>query len=118
MAMVLLQAGWRTPPDPLEMSLDRLTAGHRFDLTTWEIDAISGKLADLVRDPVRGLTAEQAQTEVREYLRLSNRAGELADEIERAYSDPTDPRSGSNNAQPARRAGRDSQPVGRGGQNR
>ena len=39
LAMVLLQAGWRTPPDPLEMSLDRLTAGHRFDLTTWEIDA-------------------------------------------------------------------------------
>lgn len=88
-ATVLLQAGWRTPPGPLEMSLDRLTAAHRFDLTTWEIDAISGKLADLVRNPVRGLTAEQAQTEVREYLRLSNRAGDLADEIERAYSDPT-----------------------------
>ena len=88
-AMVILQAGWRTPPDPVVMSLDRLTTDHRFDLTTWEVDAISGKVADLVRNPARGLTAEQAQNEVREYLRLSNRAGELADEIEQAYSDPT-----------------------------
>ena len=29
------------------------------------------------------------QTDVREYLRQSNRAGELAGEIERAYSNPT-----------------------------
>ena len=89
LAMVLLQAGWRTPPKSLEMSLDRLTAGHRFDLTTWEVDAVSGKVMDLVQDPLRGLSAEQARADVREYLRLSNRAGELVDEIERAYSDPT-----------------------------
>ena len=89
LAMVLLQAGWRTPPNSLEMSLDRLTADHRFDLTTWEIDAVSGKVADLVRNPVGGLSTEQARSDVREYLDLSNRAGELADEIERAYSDPT-----------------------------
>ena len=54
LAMTLLQAAWRTPPGPLEMSLDRLTTGHRFDLTTWEIDAISAKLADLARDPAAG----------------------------------------------------------------
>ena len=89
LAIALLQAGWQTPPDPFEISLDRMTAGHRFDLTAWEVDALSGKLADLVRDPARGLSTEQAQATVREYLRLSNRAGELADEIERAYSDPS-----------------------------
>lgn len=88
-AMILLQAGWRMPPDPVEMSLDRLTADHRFDLATWEVDAVSGKLVDVVRNPVHGLTTEQAVAAVREYLRLSNRTGELAGEIERAYGDPT-----------------------------
>lgn len=88
-AMILLQAGWRMPPDPVEMSLDRLTADHRFDLATWEVDAVTDKLVDFVRNPAHGLTTEQAVAAVREYLRLSNRTGELAGEIERAYSDPT-----------------------------
>lgn len=87
-AMALLQAGWRTPPNALEISLDRVTAGHRFDLTTWEVDAVSSKLVDMARSPARGMADQQAQAGVREYLRLSGRVGELEHEIERAYSNP------------------------------
>lgn len=88
-AIVLLQAGWRQPPDPMEIKLDRLTAGRRFDLTQWEVNAVTSKVVDLVRDPVRGTGAPQAQALVLEYLHLANEAGEIEDEIDRVFSDPT-----------------------------
>jgi hypothetical protein len=88
LAALLLQAAWRPPADPLDLAIFAATRGQRFDLATWEVDAIAGKLGDGVRNPAAGLAEQQTVAMVREYLRLAQRAGHLEREIERIYADP------------------------------
>lgn len=82
----LLQADWRTPPQAVELGLQELTAGQRFDLVTWEIDAVGKKLDALIDNPAKGLAPEEQQQRVRDYVQMARRAGELEQEIEQAYS--------------------------------
>lgn len=74
--------------DPLTASLDQLTTGVRFDLVRWEIDALTGKVGDLLRNPAAGLSPQEADTLVRDYITAAQRAGQLESEIELIFSDP------------------------------
>ena len=74
---VLLQADWRKPPTAVELGLQQMTAGQRFDLVTWEVAAVSKKLAALFDNPARDLAPEEQGQRVRDYLQLARRAGEL-----------------------------------------
>lgn len=87
-AMLLLSASWQPPADPLDVALAAVTRGLRFDLAAWTVDAIASKLGDAARDPAAGLTEQQAVQQVREWLELAQRAGQLAAQIERTYADP------------------------------
>lgn len=86
--LTLLGASAAPTRDPLTASLDALTAGVRFDLVQWEIDALTGKIGDLFKDPAAGLSAQEADALVRGYLDAAERAGQLEAEIERVFSDP------------------------------
>jgi hypothetical protein len=88
LAALLLQAGWRPLPAPLDLAIYDSTRGLRFDLVAWEVDAIVGKLGDAVQNPASGLAEEQATQMVRSYLQLAQRAGQLQGQIERIYADP------------------------------
>lgn len=87
----------RDPGDDFHKALDRglrsLTAGQRFALVPWEVEAVSGKLVDLAVNPAAGLTPAHEQALVRGYIDTAQRAGELEDAIEKIYGDPaqTDP---------------------------
>lgn len=85
--LALLGAGASPPRNPLDASIDQLTAGLRFDLVQWEMDAVSGKLSDLWNNPAAGLEPAAADRLVRDYLAAAQRAGQLESEIERAFSD-------------------------------
>lgn len=87
-AVLLLQAAWRPPADPLDLAIAAATRGERFDLVAWTVDAVAGKLSDAVRNPASGLTEKQAVLMVREWLEQAQRAGQLAALIERTYADP------------------------------
>jgi len=87
-AMLLLQAAWRPPADPLDLAIATATAGQRFDLATWTVDSVAGKLKDVVSQPGAGLSEEQATQMVTAWLQLAQRASQLSDEIERTYADP------------------------------
>lgn len=86
---VLLPGNWQAPPSALDQDLERLTRGVRFNLFTWEVESIQGKLHDFVARPSAGLTPEQAKAQVVSYLGLAQRAATLEEEIERVYADPT-----------------------------
>jgi hypothetical protein len=87
-AALLLQAAWRPPADPLDLAVSAATRGQRFDLAAWTVDSVAGKLGDAASNPAAGLAEEQATQMVREWLQLAQRAGHLADQIERTYADP------------------------------
>ncbi|MEZ4770507.1 MAG: hypothetical protein R2844_19020 [Caldilineales bacterium] len=74
--------------DPLDQRLDRLTAGLRFDLVQWEVDALIGKVGDLLNSPDAGLSPSEADALVRSYITAAQRAGQLEGDIERIFSDP------------------------------
>lgn len=86
--LTLLGASVAPPRDPLNARLDQLTAGLRFDLVQWEIDALTGKLGDLFDNPAAGLSPVEADTLVRGYITAAQRAGQLEGEIEHIFSDP------------------------------
>jgi hypothetical protein len=87
-AALLLQAAWRPPADLLDLAISTATRGQRFDLAAWTVDSVAGKLGDAASNPAAGLAEEQATHMVREWLQLAQRAGQLADQIERTYADP------------------------------
>lgn len=87
-AALLLQAAWRPPADPLDVAISAATRGQRFDLATWTMGAVAGKLGDAASDPAAGLAEEEATQKVRAWLQLAQRAGQLASQIERTYADP------------------------------
>lgn len=86
--LVLPGASVAPQRDPLNARLDQLTAGLRFDLVQWEIDALTGKVGDLLSNPAAGMSPQQADTLVRGYITAAQRAGQLEGEIERIFSDP------------------------------
>lgn len=86
--LLLLGASAAPQRDPLNARLDQLTAGLRFDLVRWELDALSGKAGDLLNNPAANLSPQESDTLVRGYITAAQRAGELEGEIERIFSDP------------------------------
>ena len=86
--VAMLGAGVAPPRDPLNARLDQLTAGQRFDLVQWEVDALSGKVGDLLNSPAADLSPVEADALVRGYISAAQRAGQLEGEIERIFSDP------------------------------
>lgn len=86
--VAMLGAGVAPPRDPLNARLDQLTAGQRFDLVQWEVDALSGKVGDLLNSPAADLSPAEADALVRGYISAAQRAGQLEGEIERIFSDP------------------------------
>ncbi|MER2599776.1 MAG: hypothetical protein ABTQ73_09670 [Caldilineales bacterium] len=86
---VQLHSAWQPLPAPALVAVTRATRGQRFNLTAWEVEAVAGKLADGVRRPAATLSEVEGEALVRDYLQMARRAGELAGEIERLYSDPT-----------------------------
>lgn len=88
---LLLHAGWRPPPAALDQAIYAATADRRFDLTTWTLNSVAGKLQDTVAKPAAGLDETQATQMVRAWLEQAQRASSLADQIERTYADPTTP---------------------------
>lgn len=87
LALLLLRAAWQSPPERARLAVDQATRGERFDLVTWEIAALTGKLVDALHPPAAGLDVAARSRLVRDYLQSARRAGELEDEIERIYSD-------------------------------
>ena len=87
LAVLLLQAAWRPPADPLDQAISAAARGQRFDLAGWTVDSVAGKLADAAANPAAGLAEAQATQTVRDWLQLAQRAGQLAGEIERTYAD-------------------------------
>jgi hypothetical protein len=88
-AMLLLQAAWRPPADALDQAIAAATASQRFDLATWTVDSVAGKLEDVADPPAAGLGEEEATQMVRAWLQQAQRASLLSDEIERTYADPS-----------------------------
>lgn len=100
LALLLLSAAWQPAPSRTMLAVDQATRGERFDLFTWEMGALMGKLAAALRPPAADLDMAAGSAQVRSYLQSARRAGELEDEIERIYSDPaqSDP-AGASTAQ-------------------
>lgn len=96
MALALVGlAGWllppragQTPPPDLDQTLRTLTDGQRFNLFRWEVDSVSGKLADLVVDPASVLDPAAQQSLVRQFLAAAQQVRELERAIDQVYSDP------------------------------
>lgn len=86
--MLGVPGGAPSPTGDFDAGLRQLTAAQRFDLARWEVDAVSAKLVDLLRNPARGLDATQQQALVRQYLEVAQDIARLEGEIERVYSDP------------------------------
>lgn len=86
--VLLLQAAWQPPVDPLRLAIATATAGQRFDLATWTVDSVAGKLEDVADPPAAGLGEEEATQMVRAWLQQAEHASLLSDEIERTYADP------------------------------
>lgn len=57
-----------------------------WDLVSWEIDAVSQKLGEGMRDPLHGYPAGEQPDLVRRYLDLARQAGELEGEIDAIYT--------------------------------
>jgi hypothetical protein len=93
LTLVLLVLPLLLPADtiPLDKVLDVKVAaavnGRGFNLLLWELDALSGKVRDVVTRPGSQLDAASAQQLVLEYVSTAQRIGQLEDAITRALSE-------------------------------
>jgi hypothetical protein len=91
LALQLVGASTYSWNDTVDLQMDQATAGHRFNLLAWEIDALREKAGALWDNPAAGLDARAGSDLVRTYLddarllaRLDDRAGSLRAEGTRA----------------------------------
>jgi hypothetical protein len=86
LALILQHEG--PPPQDMKYRLDVATTHRAFNFTSWEIETIARKVAFGVLAPQRFMDEEERASFVLDYLDQISEARQLADEINRAYSDP------------------------------
>jgi hypothetical protein len=95
--LILLLLPLLLPADtiPLDRVLDvkvaALVNGRGFNLTLWEVSALSGKVRDAVTRPGSQLDEASASQLVIEYVSTAQRIGQLQDAIAHVLSDPEEP---------------------------
>lgn len=97
LALVLLVQREAPPPQDWRAQLDHLSASQTFDFFSWEMTALTRKLAYGLLAPYRFMNDEAQARFVLAYLDDVREAGRLAGEIDRIYTDPeiTDPEAES-----------------------
>jgi hypothetical protein len=75
-----------TPQMVKDRKLEMIVDGWHFNLTAWEIGAISEKIETAVNRPQRGLSREEKRRLVKDYVRTAQKIGEIEGEIVRYYA--------------------------------
>lgn len=85
--LILLGRGG-APPQDLDATLDRVTAGQTFDFASWEMEALARKTVYYLLSPQRFMSDEEQSRFVLAYLDDIREAQRLSREIDRIYTDP------------------------------
>lgn len=93
--IVLLPSEGYLGPARSNLVIGRTIGPHGFRLAAWEVQALGGKIGDLLTRPGHDLTAAQQHDLVIAYFDTIGRIGRLNRQIERIYADPQerDPRA-------------------------
>jgi hypothetical protein len=75
-------------PARITLTVKQAIGGHGFRLASWETQALTQKVRDLVLRPGSGLSPQARHDLVVGYFKDIERVGDLTNEIERIYADP------------------------------
>ncbi len=89
------------PNTPIQKQVMRMVRPLRFDLLSYEIDAILSKAEEVLTQPGSRLSHEEQITFVRDYISLTNEIHRKKGLIEKAFADPaiTNPEEATQDAQ-------------------
>ncbi|HQE94092.1 MAG TPA: hypothetical protein PLH19_15405 [Anaerolineae bacterium] len=88
LALLALALRGQGAPQDLRYRLNIATSRQTFNFVSWEIETLARKVALGILAPQRFMEEEERTRFVLDYLDQVRQAGELSDEINRAYSDP------------------------------
>jgi hypothetical protein len=75
-------------PARITLAVKQAIGGHGFRLASWETQALTQKMRDLIQRPGSGLSPQAQHDLVAGYFKDIERVGDLTNQIERIYADP------------------------------